>query len=117
MSRSARPKQFLALTGARLDGAECLEVGLATHYLPAATLAQAKAEIAADPARADAILASYADAPPQARIAANLGQIDRLFAVQIHAPQHPPRPQEQQAMGQRQGEVIDHCKKALAPAS
>ena len=25
---------FLALTGARLDGAECLELGLATHYLP-----------------------------------------------------------------------------------
>lgn len=71
---------FLALTGARLDGAECLEVGLATHYLPAATLAQAKADIAADPSRADAILASYADAPPPARIVANLDQIDRLFA-------------------------------------
>jgi enoyl-CoA hydratase len=26
--------QFLALTGARLDGAECLWAGLATHYLP-----------------------------------------------------------------------------------
>ena len=71
---------FLALTGARLDGAECFEVGLATHYLPASTLIEAKAEIAADPARADAILASYADAPPPARIAANVGQIDWLFA-------------------------------------
>ncbi len=70
---------FLALTGARLDGAECFEIGLATHYLPASALAEAKAKIAADPARADAILASYADAPP-ARIAANVGQIDRLFA-------------------------------------
>ncbi len=71
---------FLALTGARLDGAECFEIGLATHYLPASTLAEAKAEVAADPARADAIFASYADAPPPARIAANVGQIDRLFA-------------------------------------
>jgi enoyl-CoA hydratase len=71
---------FLALTGARLDGAECFEIGLATHYLPASTLAEAKAEIATDPARADAILASYADAPPPARIAANVEQIDRLFA-------------------------------------
>lgn len=71
---------FLALTGARLDGAECFEIGLATHYLPASTLAEAKAEIAADPLRADAILASYADAPPPARIAANVEQIDRLFA-------------------------------------
>jgi enoyl-CoA hydratase len=72
--------QFLALTGARLDGAECFEIGLATHYLPASTLAEAKAEIAQDPSRADAILASYADAPPAARIAANVEQIDRLFA-------------------------------------
>ena len=29
-----RMGQFLALTGARLDGAECLWTGLATHYLP-----------------------------------------------------------------------------------
>ncbi len=72
--------QFLALTGARLDGAECFEIGLATHYLPASTLAEAKAEIAQDPSRADAILASYADAVPDARIAANVEQIDRLFA-------------------------------------
>jgi len=75
-----RTGPFLALTGARLDGAECFEVGLATHYLPAAALAQAKADIAAGPSRIDAILASYADAPPPARIAANLDQIDRLFA-------------------------------------
>lgn len=72
--------QFLALTGARLDGAECFEIGLATHYLPASTLAEAKAEIAEDPSRADAILASYADAAPDARITANLERIDRLFA-------------------------------------
>ncbi len=71
---------FLALTGARLDGAECFAVGLATHYLPAASLAEAKAEIAADPSRIDAILASFADTPPPARIAVNFDQIDRLFA-------------------------------------
>ena len=35
LSRLAgRLGQFLALTGARLDGAECLWAGLATHYLP-----------------------------------------------------------------------------------
>ena len=32
--------QFLALTGARLDGAECHALGLATHYLPSDTLDQ-----------------------------------------------------------------------------
>jgi len=29
-----RLPQFLALTGARLDGAECFALGLATHYVP-----------------------------------------------------------------------------------
>ncbi|HRD64434.1 MAG TPA: tRNA (adenosine(37)-N6)-threonylcarbamoyltransferase complex dimerization subunit type 1 TsaB, partial [Nocardioides sp.] len=33
-------------TGARLDGAECLALGLATHYLPSEKLAEAKARIA-----------------------------------------------------------------------
>src|SRR6478609_11919949 len=37
---------FLALTGARLDGAECRWAGLATHYLSAAALTSAIEEIA-----------------------------------------------------------------------
>ena len=76
-----RVGQFLALTGARLDGAECLALGLATHYLPAAALGDAKARIAADPQRIDGILGALAVPPPPARIAANLGEIDRLFAA------------------------------------
>ena len=75
-----RTGPFLALTGARLDGAECFEIGLATHYLPSAALAEVKAEIAVDPSAIAAILAACAETPPPARIAANLGLIDRLFA-------------------------------------
>lgn len=70
---------FLALTGARLDGAECLAVGLATHYLPAAALAEAKARIAAGEG-AGAVLDGLAAEPPPARILANRADIDRLFA-------------------------------------
>jgi enoyl-CoA hydratase len=70
---------FLALTGARLDGAECFAVGLATHYLPAAALAEAKARIAAGE-EAEAVLDSLAMEPPPARILANRANIDRLFA-------------------------------------
>lgn len=73
--------QYLALTGARLDGAECLWAGLATHYLPAAALAQAKACIAADPANAAAILADLAVTPPEPKIAAHGEDIARLFAA------------------------------------
>ncbi len=75
-----RVGQFLALTGARLDGAECLHLGLASHYLPAASLDAVKAAIAADPGRVEAILSDAATAPPPARIVANEAEINRLFA-------------------------------------
>ena len=71
--------KFLALTGARLDGAECLAVALATHYLEAASLDAAKARIVAGEDIA-AVLDDAAGAAPEARIAGNLPRIDRLFA-------------------------------------
>lgn len=72
--------QFLALTGARLDGAECLWAALATHYLPGERLVEAKARIAADPAEIESILAEISAAPPEARLAGNAERIARLFA-------------------------------------
>jgi enoyl-CoA hydratase len=75
-----RTGQFLALTGARIDGAECLSLGLATHYLPAAAFDEVKAKIAADPSAIEAILDAFAEEPPPARIEANMERIDRLFA-------------------------------------
>ena len=42
---------FPALTGARLDGAECLWAGIATHYVPSEMLAEAKARIIDKPGR------------------------------------------------------------------
>src|SRR5690606_14926854 len=72
--------QFLALTGARLDGAECLWAGLATHYLASERLAEAKARIAAEPDRTAAILADLSTEPPPARLAGNAERIARLFA-------------------------------------
>ncbi len=75
--------QFLALTGHRLDGAECLALGLATHYLPSAALEQAKAQIIADPRSIDAVLSDLAVTPPDAKIIAHQGEIDRLFASDV----------------------------------
>ncbi|WP_408591803.1 enoyl-CoA hydratase/isomerase family protein [Novosphingobium sp.] len=72
--------QYLALTGARLDGAECLWAGLATHYLPGAAVAGAKARIAAEPHELLAILHEASTVPPPARIAAHADAIARLFA-------------------------------------
>ena len=72
---------FMALTGARLDGAECLWAGLATHYLPSERLAEAKARIAQAPGEIAAILGELSAEPPAARIAGNAERIDRLFAA------------------------------------
>jgi len=80
LSRLAgRMGQFLALTGARLDGAECLWTGLATHYLTSDTLAEAKERIAHghEPGQ---VLTALAAAPPPARIEGNAAQIARHFA-------------------------------------
>src|SRR5688500_1233111 len=75
-----RTGQFLALTGARLDGAECHLLGLATHYLTQEALEGVKAEIAKRPEEIETILRAASVTPPPARIAGNLARIDRLFA-------------------------------------
>ncbi len=77
-----RLPQFLALTGARLDGAECFALGLATHYVAHGDVDQLKADIARDPDRIDAYLAHAQAAPPPARIKANRDKICRLFAAE-----------------------------------
>jgi enoyl-CoA hydratase len=74
-----RMGQFLALTGARLDGAECLWTGLATHYVPADQLDEAKARIAAGHEIAH-VLSALSVTPPEARIVANASAIARHFA-------------------------------------
>jgi enoyl-CoA hydratase len=75
-----RTGEFLALTGARIDGAECVALGLSTHYVPSEGLDTVKAALIAEPRNIDAILSSAAQAPPPARIVENREKIDRLFA-------------------------------------
>src|SRR5690606_31308051 len=72
---------FLALTGARLDGAECLWAGLATHYLPSERVAEAKSRIAEEPDAIEAILGEMSVEAPPARLARNAERIERLFAA------------------------------------
>ena len=71
--------QFLALTGARFDGAECKWAGLATHYLPHDALAEAKARIAQghEPGK---VLSALSATPPHARIEDNAARIAKHFA-------------------------------------
>ena len=81
LSRLAdRTGQYLALTGARIDGADCLALGLATHYLSAAALDEAKARISVEPADIAAILDALSALPPPAKIEAQRDTIARIFA-------------------------------------
>jgi len=73
--------QYLALTAARLDGADAHAIGLATHYIPSDALKDVKARLAANPRDAEAILEAASAAPPEAPILALRAEIDRLFAA------------------------------------
>lgn len=75
-----RVGQFMALTGARLDGAECKYLGLATHYVPQAALPDLLERLAAAPGRAAGAAGNFAATPPPARIETNMADIARLFA-------------------------------------
>jgi enoyl-CoA hydratase len=72
--------QYLALTGHRLDGAETFALGLATHYLPAAHVEEAKRRIAANPTAITATLDSLSAEPGPAALLDKRAEIDRLFA-------------------------------------
>ena len=72
--------QFLALTGARLKGEECLWAGLATHYVPSDMLEELKARIIEKPGRIAGILSEPVGTPPPARLEENALKIAKHFA-------------------------------------
>ena len=75
-----RVGQFMALTGARLDGAECRYLNLATHNVEQASLPDLLERLAKTPARAAGAVGAYAAIAPDVRIEKNLPAIAKLFA-------------------------------------
>jgi len=76
-----RLAQFLALTGNRLNGAECLALRLATHFLPSDRLDEAKQRIIAQPFRTQAVLDELSETQVlDAPIMGRLETINRCFA-------------------------------------
>ena len=71
--------QYLALTGARIDGSEALWAGLATHYLPTDQLAEAKARIVHGH-EIGGVLSALAVTAPEPKLAAHAAEIARHFA-------------------------------------
>jgi enoyl-CoA hydratase len=75
-----RVGQFMALTGARLDGADCRYLNLATHYVEKADREDLAELIVKAPARIQGVLGSVGATQPAARIEQNLPIISKLFA-------------------------------------
>jgi enoyl-CoA hydratase len=77
---------YLALTGARIKAADCLALGIATHYLPSARVAElveilaAAADWRAPEATVAAALEDLAGDPGPAPLAEHFATIDRAFA-------------------------------------
>lgn len=79
-----RVAQWLALTGARLDGADCVALGLANFYIPSERLDALKEQLCAEPHKAESLLAGAAEPAPKAKVLEVLPLIDRLFASDIY---------------------------------
>lgn len=77
---------WLALTGARLQSADCLAAGIATHFVPVARLEAMKAALApaaeqiATAADAAAVIAPFGEDPGPAPLSTDRAEIDALFA-------------------------------------
>jgi enoyl-CoA hydratase len=67
---------WLALTGARLKGAEAVAAGLATHFVPREALPALRAALAEGDA---AVVERFAQPVPPGAVAAQRGAIDRCF--------------------------------------
>ncbi|XP_039039547.1 3-hydroxyisobutyryl-CoA hydrolase 1-like [Hibiscus syriacus] len=78
--------EYLGLTGARLDGAEMLACGLATHFVPSAKLPMLEAALCAvnssDPATISSIIGQYFEQPSlkEQSVYHRLAVIDRCFS-------------------------------------
>ena len=76
-----RVGQFMALTGARLDGAECRYLQIATHFVEQASLPDLLERVGKTPGRIAGSIGSFTATSPDARIAENVIPIARLFAA------------------------------------
>jgi enoyl-CoA hydratase/carnithine racemase len=69
---------FMGLTGARMQGADAVHAGLATHFVPRAAFAALRADLARDGVAA---VASYARPLPEFSLAPQRAAIDRCFGA------------------------------------
>jgi len=71
---------WLALTGARIKAADCELTGLATDFVPSASLSQLKAAIVAEPLEVETLLTEFEGDAGRPPLAAHQDEIARIFA-------------------------------------
>jgi len=71
---------WLALTGARIKAADCELTGLATDYVPSASLPQLKEAIVANPTEVEILLTEFEGEAGRPPLSAHQDEIARLFA-------------------------------------
>ncbi|GAA1748963.1 enoyl-CoA hydratase/isomerase family protein [Aeromicrobium alkaliterrae] len=71
---------YLGLTGARLDAADAVAVGLATHHVPSTQLAALADRIVTDPRPVAEVVAEAAVDPGPSSLLEHRADIDRIFA-------------------------------------
>jgi enoyl-CoA hydratase len=71
---------YLGLTGGRLNTADCLYTGIATHFVPIAKWKELVGALA-DGAEAEPAIAAVQEAVPDAFLSAHREAIDRIFAA------------------------------------
>jgi enoyl-CoA hydratase len=75
-----RVGQYMALTGARLDGADCRYLNLATHYVEQAGIEELVGRIMKAPGRVQGALGATSTTPADAKIEPILPLVAKLFA-------------------------------------
>ena len=77
---SGRIGQYMALTGARLDGGDCAYLGLATHYVQSGKVEELVERIHKAPDRVAGAIGGAVETVPDSKLADNLAAINRAFA-------------------------------------
>jgi enoyl-CoA hydratase len=72
---------WLALTGARIKAADCELVGVASDYVPSASLPQLKAAILEEPKAVERLITEFEGDPGRPTIAQHQDEIEKIFSL------------------------------------
>lgn len=100
--------RYLGLTGTIIGAADCLDLGLATDFLPSGRLAELLALLAAEPDRIDALLRRFAADPGPPSL--DRGALRRLFGGDSLAA-------VMQALAGERGDWAERTRQAMAAAA